>query len=646
MADLDAGEFAIAFDRERSGFWQGTRSGVRLLSVEDGQVVLPPATTRFGFGPFSDGNADFSVKGLSNDPSTGSIIGVVEYAPGPDFRLLFFEGDPDSGEGGIRQASETRPGFPAVFTTLGPPPAEYQQLVPIVGGGPGAHGTDWSTELWVYNPSRLDQTALVRRVTRPSVVVALDLPSRGSVAIPDVLTWIGGGEDGDGTRHEALVITSNSRWGEQLVVSGRITTPAPHGGRYGHAVPAVPSRVGYSNHMQYVIDDGEIYQVQSPGLAASHIDLDMRIRGRFRYNVGVVNDHSESISLQLLFGYSAVLSLGDRRPPETEREVTVAPHSVRVFDLEALFPPSVLRSWAPRIAVLGSQPAAVWLSVVDNLTGDATFVPFTSYHYFEDSEEDRLVLPVAAHGPGLGGSRWRTDLVGFDVFPEFSNSYLVYHPSRPATECGGAATHGTIEAWVEGQMGSDEDEWELTLNSLGIFPYPGRSDSGFQMFIDDVIGHLPACRDESNTKGGLEVAAGSWFAGYSRTYSTTADGGTYGSMLPLYPPGGWPQQHFAGLEVNESQRINLGLYNGMTRPVTHRLRLYAADGTLAVTRRIIVQPHGLIQRSLQSILGVDMLPSGLYGLTVTPLDEPDSPGRSWAYVSIIDNTTNDPINLW
>jgi hypothetical protein len=42
------------------------------------------------------------------------------------------------------------------------------------------------------------------------------------------------------------------------------------------------------------------------------------------------------------------------------------------------------------------------------------------------------------------------------------------------------------------------------------------------------------------------------------------------------------------------------------------------------------------------------LEAGLYGLPVIPLDDPAAgvEGRSWAYVSLVDNATNDPVNLW
>jgi hypothetical protein len=49
--------------------------------------------------------------------------------------------------------------------------------------------------------------------------------------------------------------------------------------------------------------------------------------------------------------------------------------------------------------------------------------------------------------------------------------------------------------------------------------------------------------------------------------------------------------------------------------------------------------HGLAEGSLEP---------GSYGLTVLPLDDKANgvEGRSWAYVSLIDNLTGDPTNWW
>jgi hypothetical protein len=169
--------------------------------------------------------------------------------------------------------------------------------------------------------------------------------------------------------------------------------------------------------------------------------------------------------------------------------------------------------------------------------------------------------------------------------------------------------------------------------------------------IADVVRHFAPCADEESSKGALEISSGSWFAGYSRTYTTRPDGGTYGSMLPLYPPGGWPAQHFAGLEVAAEQRINVGLYNGLGgTAVTHRLLLYSADGALRAERELVVEAGALVQQPLEELLGLAQgeLEPGLYGLSVIPLKDHAAgvEGRCWAFVSLVNNATNDPVNLW
>jgi len=122
-------------------------------------------------------------------------------------------------------------------------------------------------------------------------------------------------------------------------------------------------------------------------------------------------------------------------------------------------------------------------------------------------------------------------------------------------------------------------------------------------------------------------------------------------MMPFYPPYGWPVQHFAGLEIGPRFRLNLGLYNGdPDHAIRHRLTLYAADGAKVAEREVALTPHASVQERLETMLGrpLDSFAEGTYGLTVLPLD--DTPhgvqGRSWAYVSMVDNVTGDPTNWW
>jgi hypothetical protein len=655
----------LSFDRLRTGLWRCSPHGAVLYSLEDGAVVGPIVEFELELPPVN--TDDLLVDRLFHLSANDTLYGVGHSVGGsnPGVKYLF---SLDAATGSSQVLGEWYQGLadgaPAALSALGTESREHEQLVPIVAGTSGANGTQWSTGLWLYNPSAEEMSIRVRRVTRPSEVLELTLPPRSSHGVSDALAWVGGGPTGDGTTHEALVVTSDHRWGEQLAVAGRISTPdAELGGWFGHAITAVPGRVGYSNHTQYKALDPEISNVQSPGLRPAHLDLDRRQPGRYRHNLGVVNDLDEPITLRLVWAYADTRErayMRDIRPAEADRELTVEPHSVRMVRLENFFPPEVRDGWPPRIALLADRPAAVWLSMVDNLTGDATFVPFSNFHYRNDNQDDLLVLPVVAKLTGANGTEWRTDLYGY----ELNDSYYwdsdaiqdmplaVYRPSEPDIDCAGAAGLGMeISAHLDGEVGMPLDDWVQTLNDLG-YPFsPATAEPWWRTIFPDVIHRFQDCAGESSTKGGLDIATGSWFSGFSRTYATRPDGGTYGGMLPLYPPGGWPAQHFAGLEVKPEQRINVGLHNGNgDHPIAHRLRLYAADGTLAASRQVMVEPYGLLQRPLERLLGLEegTLDPGLYGLSVIPLDDPDAgvEGRCWAYVSLIDNVTNDPVNLW
>ena len=653
----------LSIDSGRGGFWRASPKGASLFPVHGGNFQPPSQTVTFDLPALE--RDDVEIDRLFYHPAsdtfwgTAQSVGVTNW--GDD--RFFFRADPSSGVSELLGNWDRGEDFgaPTTFASFGPEPEHHTQTVPIVGGGPGVNDTNWTTDFWMFNPADTSQHVTVRRVTHPEEEVVVDLPPHGSIAVEDALAWVGGGSLGDGTTHDAIVVTADAHWGEQLVVFGRIWTADPaSGGRYGHAVPAVPGRIGYSNHIHDLWGSrsptgrSNLFNVQSPGLDHANFALDLRSPDRYRYNIGVVNDSDDGIQLRLFWGATFVheFNVSLVRPPETIGTIDVPAHGVRLVSLASLFPRSIRESWAPRIAITGDRPAIVWLSMVDNLTGDATFVPYTSFSYFNDEAQDRLVLPVVAHVPGVNGIPWRTDLFGFGYFGAFYSPLdLVFHPGNAQPVCGSDEPRLPIPSIVRGELGMDLHTWYETLTGLGIPLWnEEHAAGGFRLIYTDIVRRLDGCADEEEAKGALEISAGSWFSGFSRTYTERPDGGTYGSMLPLYPPGGWPVQHFAGLVVDPSQRINVGLYNGIAeRDVTHRLRLYTADGMLTVERDIVLAPYEHRQQPLHLLLGVpaSAIPDGLYGLTVIPLDEgPEHPGRSWAYVSIVDNKTNDPINMW
>jgi hypothetical protein len=551
-------------------------------------------------------------------------------------------------------------GRPLSFAAVRDLPQISTQMLPIVADAPGRNGTHWRTTVWLYNPSATSVDVQLRRVTAPDQQRLVTLPAHGTARLDDALAWLGGGPSGDGVRHEAVVITTPYRWGENLVASARIfTDDVESGGTYGQSVPAVPDTLGYTNHVRY----RSVQQSSHDGTRwgdhrEAHFILDRRDPERYRFNIGFVNDGDEAIDVSLSWGWMDWVYIIIQYRPEGELQyVTVPPHSVRLVDPVALFPPELTERWPSQLSVNSDRPIALWLSMVDNLTGDATFVPYSLYSQSAERErEPRYAVPAVIHGPGQNGTWWRTDLYGqpwdtlthYNLQTQIHNAFL--HP-RDLNACGGAgqATGEIHQEYLEGQLMIDLDLWSQTWFEDSGWELPG-SDYFSRPVFPDVTQLFEACEGET-VAGALEVVAGSWMAAFSRTYTSRDDGGTYGGMLPLYPMGGWPVQHFAGVEVSDQFRVNLGLYNGHgEHAITHRLTLYAADGSVAATTELELAPFESWVRPLRQVLGLgpDALPDGSYGLTVLPLDDESAgvKGRSWAFVSMIDQQTGDPTNWW
>ncbi len=529
--------------------------------------------------------------------------------------------------------------FPMWMASLGstPPPVKLQ-TVPIVVEAPGRNGTWWRTRLWLYNPSGGPVQVELSRVSAPDRTESIELPPHGSRVIDEPLQRLGGGAEGDGSTHDAVQVRSEYRFGENVVAAARVWTGGT-AGTYGQAVPAVPDAVGYSNHR--AISD---HQFRYEG----YVILDRREPGRYRHNLGIVNPSDEplEVALQWVYHYPAHSELTPYLPEATRQRIQVAPHSVRMVHLEELFPAEVVEGWPPQVSVQASEQAIVWLSMVDNTTGDATFLPYT-LRWVSWPEWEECAIPAVAHAQGVGGVLWRTDLYGHTMSFDPDDPWVLFHPGTDDV-CGGLGRGDEIAQWLRGEMPMPEATWVDTLvaNDLGRQNNPSRF---FRGVFSDVVRLFFECENESNVRGALELASSTWMSAYSRTYVERADGGTYGGMLPMYPHSGWPVQHFAGIEVANDFRINLGLYNGDgEHPITHRLTLHASDGSVAAESEVTVAPWESTIRPLKRWLGIEELPEGTYGLTVLPLDDASAgvEGRCWAFVSMIDNRTGDPTNWW
>ncbi len=480
----------------------------------------------------------------------------------------------------------SQPRVDSVTAVPGALPERYVQMIPAIGEVHGLNGTFWRSDVWLYNPADTDVDVTMRRVVRPESSSTQHLAAHASVVLRNVLSTLGGGSAGDGVTLDALVIDAPYHRGAQLSAYSRTFTDAPDGGTYGQAVPAIPSTVGYSTHP--IRNPSSPYFYNGTGGPGSMFVIDQRQPGRFRHNLGVVNDSATSLGVNLDY--------------VTKKSVSVPPHSVTTINIESLF-----AGQADLVFVEADRAAPVWMSVVDNISEDATFVPFEIFPLSNDASTE-MAIPAVAATTGANGTSWRTDLFGILPTVTLGSSTL-------------ATTH------FDSTSGCTADA-NLSADSIAIY--------------SDVARKFGPCGTSGSGLGALRLAGTTWMAGYSRTYTTRADGGTFGDMLPFYPAGGWPLQHFSGIEAGGRFRVNVGLYNGQSTTTTNRLFLYDANGALVAQRDIDLASHASLQTPIASLMNVANLPAGLYGLSVVPLGT----GHSWAYVSLVDNISGDPTNLW
>ncbi len=577
---VDVPHAAIALDTAHHQFWTWAPVGSAMARH---WATLPVIGGTIG---------DPAPIGVGTPPETLDVIGLTFHEPGQSlFDLVFvryesqFLEQPTNAattssvlESGYDATGLRVDAVTAIPVTL---PDRYVQMIPAVGELHGLNGTFWRSDLWLYNPADSDVDVTIRRVVKPDQTSVQHLAAHGSIALRNVLSTLGGGSAGDGTTLDALVIDAPYRWGAQLSAYSRTFTDASDGGTYGQSVPAVPTTAGYSTHPQ--IDYyGEDY-------TSSLFVLDQRQPGHFRHNLGVVNDGAKPLEM----------SISSYPYFQTKKSVSVAPHSVAQINVESLFPGNL----PPSISINASRAAPVWMSVVDNVSQDATFVPFELFPLATDASTE-MAIPALAATAGANGTSWRTDLFG--VLPTADDGTKIVTPAHfdRAADC-------TANA-------------RLVANGN---------------IISDVVRQVVPC---GSGVGALRVSGTTWMAAYSRTYTTRPDGGTFGDMLPFYPAGGWPLQHFSGIETGGRFRVNVGLYNGQTTTTTNRLFLYDANGALVAQRDVDLGSHTSLQAPIASLMNVANLPAGLYGLSVIPVGS----GHSWAYVSLVDNITGDPTNLW
>ncbi len=512
-------------------------------------------------------------------------------------------------------------------------------LVSVAANAAGKNGTDWKTELCVYNPNSAQATfdiKLLPNMSNNNGGTVVPVNGQDSQTVAGFGTWCN--DDvlaGMGNRAEgalAIELEHPDQYPLGLAATSRTYTSNPNGagGTYGQFVPALTA------------SGAAVRQLVLTGL---HAWGDEASGEGYRTNIGFVNQSAQLVPRIYIKVYDASGQLVGQYQNKASGDpfLSLGAHGFVQYDtiLRTLdHPVNELRDFSIVITfsnVAGhptAEPVSAYATVVDNATGDATFLMAQSQ--ISGGHESSLV-PVVAHSPGRNGTDWKTELCVSNPNPEtatFSMKLL----SQVSNDDGGVVV----------QVNGHATE---TVPSLGTW------------CSEDVLAGAG-----QQTKGALVVAlqnAGGFPFGLfttSRTYTPNPDGaGTYGQFVPALPFDKAPvhQLVLTGLHAwgdasaGEGFRTNIGLVNETSDSVSQIcIKVYDASGNLVGQYQdkasgnlfTSLGAYGFVQLN-QILSKLDHPVNELHDFTIVISFNDDSGNAVTAsvvaYATIVDNATGD-----
>ena len=260
--------------------------------------------------------------------------------------------------------------------------------------------------------------------------------------------------------------------------------------------------------------------------------------------------------------------------------------------------------------------SAQFVAYATKFESGGVFVAYLDDLYFGPADTTTATLPAiyvptAAHLVGYGGINWRTDL-------EFHN------PTQ-------ASVSLRLDLLKRDQDNSSPDHTGATLLAGTSMRYGDVLSTHFEFTGAGALRLTP-------TSGSLAVT--------SRTYNQTA-GGTYGQFVPgipeyeavLYGEEARLVQLTHDLSTTTGYRTNIGFVNAVNMRITIEIKLFNSSGTLLGTLPYDLDPFEFkqIDKTFKSVTGEAVADGYAVLRTTTPN------GRFFAYASVIDNATGDPI---
>ncbi|HNX49525.1 MAG TPA: YCF48-related protein [Thermoanaerobaculaceae bacterium] len=448
----------------------------------------------------------------------------------------------------------------------------------------GAAGTNWRTDLEVHNPGNATASFTIALLKRDSW--DNDHAPTKSFSLPAHRSAaypdvVLQQFSFSGAAALRVVTTSGG-----VLVSSRTYNDQP-GGTFGQLVPGLT-----------------VSEAFGAGEEARLVQLSHDPSGTagYRTNIGVVNPAGRTVALTIkLYDASGTL-LG------TVPTGYLMPYAYTQYD--KVFEKVTTGKVDDGYAVITANAAFyAFASVIDNHTGDPVFIPARRAPLATP-----LYLATAAHVAGAAGTNWRSDV-------EVHNA-------------GTTQATFSIALLKRGQVNASPVTQTFTIE-------PGRS-ALYGDVIDSVF-HFQGAAALRVTPlvGSVQVN--------SRTYNQRSDG-TFGQLVPAladamaFEAGEQARlvQLAQSASLTSGYRTNIGLVNASAVTGTVEVALYAADGTLLGTlpaQDTTLRPYEY--RQIDQAFGKVTSAAVDDGFAV--VSTRTSGGRFFAYASVIDNRTGDPV---
>jgi hypothetical protein len=305
----------------------------------------------------------------------------------------------------------------------------------------------------------------------------------------------------------------------------------------------------------------------------------------YRTNIGLVNRAASPVTI-------AITLYNRSGGTIATKNVTLAANAFQQSALWAYFPEVNGASHdALTMRIVSPVPDAVsaYASVIDNVTQDPIFIQAGAA-----PSGNAMTIPVVGRAPGANGTFWRSDLTLFNPTGDRFTVTLRYNGATRALSLGGRDTEVLPDI----------------LSSFGLS-----------------AGSAPLSVEWDGGTGPVVT---------SRTYTTAETGGTYGQSID--PIADLRTQVFVpGLRNDADFRSNVGFVNGGDETETFQVVVLSPFGNELARNTVTLPAHGQAQYGVSSLF--PRINASAFTLSV----EGDANARLFAYGSMIDNASGDPV---